>query len=231
VTVTVRASGGRAEVEISDTGAGMAPEVLARAFEPFFTTKGVGQGSGLGLSIARGAVEAAGGQVELQSEPGRGTTVRCTLPLVAEEAPRAAPRPEGAAVPGRDGAAARPALRRRVLVLDDELLVRRSIARMLAREHDVTAVGSGAEALERLAGGERYDAILCDLMMPELDGVAVYQALRNRWPEQLSRLAFITGGAFSDRAERFLAEHPVRLLQKPLDGQALRGLVTDLAGG
>ena len=229
VAVTVRASNGRAVVEVSDTGAGMAPEVLSRAFEPFFTTKGVGQGSGLGLSIARGTVEAAGGEVEIRSEPGLGTTVRCTLPLVAVAAPAAVPRPEATAVPGRDDAPSAPAVRRRILVLDDEALVRRSIARILAREHDVTALGSGAEALARLEGGERFDAILCDLMMPDLDGMAVYQAILDRWPEQVRRLAFITGGAFSDRAERFLAEHPVRVLDKPVDGQSLRRLVAELA--
>ena len=231
VAVAVRAADGRVVVEISDTGVGMPAEVLARAFEPFFTTRGIGQGSGLGLSIARGAVEAAGGQVELWSEPGRGTTVRCTLPLLAVEAQPAVPRPvDVAAAPRRDGVAIAPAPRRCVLVLDDEALVRRSMARMLAREHDVTTLGSGAEALERLAGGERFDAILCDLMMPDLDGMAVYQALQGRWPELVSRLAFITGGAFSDRAERFLAEHPVRVLHKPVDGQALRRLVSELAG-
>ena len=233
VGVAARVSSGQVVVEISDTGVGMAAGVLQRAFEPFFTTRDVGQGSGLGLSIARGAIEAAGGRIELWSEPGRGTTVRCTLPLVVEQAPTAAPPTEGApaAAPAPGGAPATPPARHRVLVLDDEEMIRRSIVRVLAREHDVTSLGSGAEALERLAGGERWDAILCDLMMPELDGLAIYQALLERCPEQVPHLAFITGGAFSERAERFLAEHPVPVMVKPVDGQALRRLVAELAAG
>jgi CheY-like chemotaxis protein len=122
-----------------------------------------------------------------------------------------------------------PRVRRRVLVIDDEPLIGRSLERLLGRAHDVTVLLSAADALRRIDRGERWDAILCDFMMADLDGIGFYEALSARERGSLLRLAFITGGAFGDRATRFLAEHDVPVLQKPLDPSVLLEMVEKLA--
>jgi CheY-like chemotaxis protein len=143
---------------------------------------------------------------------------------------RSADRPEPAAArgpPGRATPQARP--RRRVLLIDDEPLVRRGLVRLLRRSLDVEAVGSAGEALERLDAGERWDAILCDVMMPDLDGIDFWQTLGQRHPDQRPRLAFLTAGAFDARAARFLEEHRLPVLQKPATPEEILELVEALA--
>ncbi len=94
--------------------------------------------------------------------------------------------------------------RRRVLIVDDEPLLVRSFTRILERDHDVTAFSSAREALRRIEEGESWDVILCDLHMPELDGMAFFERLGRVRPELAARVAFITGGAFTPRAKAFL---------------------------
>ncbi len=219
ITVRARPVAGEVLVEVTDTGVGMAPEVQRRIFEPFFTTKDVGQGSGLGLSIARSAVEAAGGRIEAVSEGGRGATFRVRLPA-ATGAP-AAPAPEPAPALPTAGADRRP----RVVVVDDEPLVRRALERTLRGRCVVTGLDTPEQVLARLDGGERWDVILCDVMMPGMDGIALHDALAARHPELLSRLAFLTGGAFGERATAFLQAHPFPVLEKPLEPEPLWALV------
>ena len=122
-----------------------------------------------------------------------------------------------------------PHVRRRVLVIDDEPLVGRSLARLLGRAHDLTVLSSAADALRRIDRGERWDAILCDLMVPDLDGIGFYEALSARERGPLLRLAFTTGGAFGDRATRFLAEHDVLVVPKPVEPSLLLEIVEKLA--
>jgi two-component system, cell cycle sensor histidine kinase and response regulator CckA len=168
-------------VEIDDTGAGMTPDVLARAFEPFFTTKDVGVGSGLGLSICRGIITGLGGQIVITSEVGRGTSVRIVLlpyPEPAEPAMAAAalppsppstplrsPRqPTPAATAALETSS--PARRARIMVVDDEPQVAKVVGRLLHRDHDVTIKECGQDALEHITSGARFNAIVCDVMMP-----------------------------------------------------------------
>jgi len=123
--------------------------------------------------------------------------------------------------------------RGRVLVIDDDPLVGRSMARLLQAAHEVTVVTSPAEALARIERGERWDAILCDLMMPELSGMDVEERLARTAPDVLPRIVYLTGGAFTDRARRFLADGRP-FLEKPVEAQALRERVAQLirkAGG
>jgi CheY-like chemotaxis protein len=110
-------------------------------------------------------------------------------------------------------------------------MVARSLERLLARTHEVTVLASGEEALARLDAGERWDALLVDLMMPGLDGPALHRALAARHPALLPRLAFITGGAYGERATAFLASQPVAVLPKPFQPAALLELVERLAAG
>ncbi|GEJ56143.1 ATP-binding response regulator [Anaeromyxobacter diazotrophicus] len=217
---TSRAPDGRAALEVSDTGAGIAPEHLARIFDPFFTTKPVGEGSGLGLAICHGIVETLGGEIEVRSTVGRGTRFRVLLPARPAEP---APAPAGPTA-GRRG---------RVLVLDDEALVCRAVARTLRGAHEVVALTEPAEALARLERGEPFDVVLCDLMMPGLSGMECYEALRARRPELAGRMIFLTGGAFTPAAREFLERVPNLRVEKPFDAEALRQAVArcvELAG-
>ena len=220
VTVVLDAGAdGGAVVEISDTGCGMTPEVLRRIFDPFFTTKEVGVGTGLGLPISRNIVQKCGGEITVQSEPGAGTTFRVAFPPPgrARPAPMEEARP---AAPALDGV--------RLLVVDDEPDVARAVQRALSREARVFTAGGGREALERLAQGEVYDAVLCDLMMPGMSGAEFHEALASARPGYLGRLAFMTGGAFTDSATTFLERWRGPLLEKPLDQELLRRTLHDL---
>ncbi|HSN92853.1 MAG TPA: CHASE domain-containing protein [Anaeromyxobacteraceae bacterium] len=220
VEVAARQQGDEVVVEVRDTGAGIPSTARERIFDPFFTTKPVGQGTGLGLSIARSIVDAVGGRIEVESQEGRGAVFRVHLPAAA-----------GAVAPQASPAAGPPAARprRRVLLVDDEPMVLRALQRGLQGVHDVTVLGSAEEALRRLDAGERWDAMLFDLMMPTMDGVSVHGALSDRDPALLPRLAFLTGGAFGERASTFLASHDVTVLAKPVEPERLLEVIEELA--
>lgn len=114
-----------------------------------------------------------------------------------------------------------------LLIVDDELLVARGIARQL-RAHDVTVATSGREALALLAAGQRFDAILCDLMMPELTGMDLHDVLRERFPDALRGLLFITCGGFTPRSQEFLERVKRPYLRKPFDARQLRAALASI---
>jgi CheY-like chemotaxis protein len=105
----------------------------------------------------------------------------------------------------------------RVLVVDDEMPVGNALKRSLGRRYEVIALDKAREALELIAGGRRFDAILCDLMMPEMTGPQFHEALSRVAPEQAQRITFMTGGAFTSEARAFLASTHHRCVDKPLD--------------
>jgi PAS domain S-box-containing protein len=206
---------GRVVVEVRDTGVGMTPEVLDRIFDPFFTTKPVGVGTGLGLSICHGIIESMGGSIHAESEPGKGSTFRVVL--------RAATR-ELEVVP-RLSAAAHSGARARILVVDDEPNVTLALQRSLAADHEVATANSAQAALRLVSEGGRFDLILCDVMMPGMTGMDLYNELGRCAPEQAGRMVFMTGGAFTPRTVSFLREVPNLKISKPLDLTQLRELV------
>lgn len=213
-TLTLRTRnlpGDRVELQVADTGAGMTPEVLEKALEPFFTTKDQGKGTGLGLSIVYGTVKAHGGSVELQSQPGEGTTVTLGFPALATAATEIAQKePSGI----HDA-------RKTVLLVDDDDLVRTATEALLGvLGHAVVAVPSGEEALAQLEAGLAVDLVLLDLNMPGLGGPGTLPRLRAAWPHLPVLLA--TGRA--DHAALALAKaHPgVGLMAKPFSLQELR---------
>jgi PAS domain S-box-containing protein len=215
--VTSVGDDGRVAVEITDTGVGIPEEILPRIFDPFFTTKPVGVGTGLGLSIVHGIVSGLGGEIRVRSEPGQGSIFTVLLPPAPPEAPAAAPAP---GPPARD----LPGGTADVLVVDDEPLVGRAVSRILSPPHRVTLVAGGAEALARLSDG-RYDVVLCDLMMPGMSGMDLYDRLERTRPEVARRVVFLTGGAFTDAAREFLARVPNARLEKPFEPAVLRAAV------
>jgi PAS domain S-box-containing protein len=219
--VTGTAPDGRAMIEIADSGCGIAPELLPRIFDPFFTTKPVGVGTGLGLSICHGIVSRMGGEIQVESVPGRGSTFRVLL-LPARRPPPSPPRPRAPAGPGRRG---------RVLVVDDEALVGRAVDRILAPHHEVVTRTSARAALDDVAGAQAFDVVLCDLMMPEMTGMELHARLREVAPALAERTVFLTGGAFTPGARDFLASVPNAHLEKPFEPEALRALVDRVLAG
>jgi PAS domain S-box-containing protein len=208
-------------VEVSDNGVGVPAEVRSRIFDPFFTTKPVGLGVGLGLSICHGIVSAHGGTITVESEHGRGSTFRVTLPAQREDASAAPP----ASKPRGDGAGGGDQKRRRVLVIDDEPALAAMIRRVLSKTCDVELAADGREGLARLENDEPYDVVLCDLMMPDMTGMDVYAEVAKRRPGLEARFVFMTGGAFTPRATDFLAQVPNRRLEKPFETALLRAIV------
>jgi signal transduction histidine kinase len=206
-------------VSIRDTGCGIAADVLPRIFDPFFTTKPVGVGTGLGLTISRQLVLDHGGRISIESAPNLGTTVRVCLPrgCAPGQPTRAPSEPSGAP----------PVQRARILVIDDERFVRNSIARSLAFQHEVVAASGVAEAREILTRGERFDLILCDLIMRGGGGGELYDFLKARAPECLASLVFMTGGAFTSEASEAIERARVPVLHKPLGIHEIRRLAAD----
>jgi PAS domain S-box-containing protein len=207
---------GGACIEVADTGTGIAPEHVARIFDPFFTTKDLGAGTGLGLSICHGVVTDLGGRIDVDSVPGRGSTFRVVLPAAGSQ-----PETADSKVVRVAPAATR---RRRptVLVVDDEPLLLKLVSSLLAEDHDVTCETRAEAALSRIRSGERFDAIVCDLMMPQLSGMDLHETLREIAPRQAEAMLFLTGGAFTPRARAFLERVSNVTIEKPFDSEALK---------
>jgi PAS domain S-box-containing protein len=199
---------GRALVEVSDTGCGMSPTVMARIFDPFFTTKS-SEGTGLGLPICQQIVQAHGGELRVRSEEGRGSVFTLVLPP-AESAPAEAPAPEEPAP------AAEATPRRRILIIDDEVRLAQSMRMLIEPSHDVVVTTRGAEALAWVSEGQHFDLVLCDLQMPGTTGMDVYSHLRAHAPEMAERLVFISGGAYTQATRDFVRSVRNRILEKPV---------------
>jgi signal transduction histidine kinase/ActR/RegA family two-component response regulator len=208
--------GSHIAVEIADSGVGIARENRARIFEPFFTTKPIGQGVGLGLAVCRNVVRSFGGEISFCSAP-RGTVFRVSLPIA------------GPAVTIAPVRTAVEEITSRVLVVDDEVLFTNALRRLLGPAHELTIVNSAEEALALFDGGSRFDAVLCDLMMPGIGGVGLYERVFVMAPEQARRFVFITGGASSAPAQRFLDQLTLPWFEKPCDFKQLRAVIARLA--
>ncbi|HEY6557786.1 MAG TPA: ATP-binding protein [Polyangiaceae bacterium] len=189
-------------LEVRDNGCGIPRDRLTRIFDPFYTTKMQSVSTGLGLYLCQRFVTSFGGTLSVESVDGNGATFRVAL----------APMLAGTKAPQNGSAPTTIPLR--LLIVDDEPLVARSVARML-RDYSSTIAGGGAEALA-LCAQRDFDMILCDMMMPGMDGSEFFAALRDARPELLDRVIFMTGGAFTDQATSFLANHKNRWLQKPV---------------
>ena len=201
-------------IAVADSGTGMTPDVRAKAFEPFFTTKEVGKGSGLGLPQVYGFAKQSGGGVAIETEPGRGTTVRVYLPRAPER--RRVPR-SGATSRAEEPLA--DAAGRRVLLVDDDPPVREVTAGMLrAMGADVTEAGSGGAALDLLdASGGSFDLMVIDFAMPGMNGAELAAAARARWPDL--PVLFVTGYADLTAIASVSAD---RIVQKPFRGGELQ---------
>jgi two-component system, NtrC family, sensor kinase len=226
INISTRGKGEWVIIEVEDNGQGMSPEIQRQIFEPFFTTKPVGIGTGLGLSICNNIIRIMGGWIEVQSKPGWGSIFRLVLPAFSSKGE--APAPPASA--GREKSSAQ-GLRRKVLLIDDEPAVGTAVRRLLRDFHEVEALQDAREALKRIASGTRYDAIVCDVMMPEMTGVQFFQELERSAPELARRTGLMSGGVFSPQAIEFIESRAVELLHKPFERESLKKFVERLCGG
>jgi two-component system NtrC family sensor kinase len=205
------------ELSVSDSGPGIAEAIRARIFDPFFTTKPIGAGTGIGLGVSRGIVEAHGGTLTLApTDSGARFVMRLPLREINHVTAPAAPDP----VVSRDG--------KSVLIIDDEAEVGRLLSEMLsAQAFRCDVVGSGATARALLEQRD-YDAILCDVRMPEVDGPALFAWLSEHRPHLSARMAFVTGDTLGAAAGGFLARAGRPILEKPFVPAELRRLMAEL---
>lgn len=209
---------GRVVVTVQDTGEGISPEHQRQLFVPFFTTKHVGMGTGLGLSICHRLVTAAGGEIKVESQRGCGAAFHVAL--------RAASGPARSEPPvGQVAVSTEPTRRGRLLLVDDETMILTILTRALGRDHDCTVAYTGRDALSRIAAGERFDLILCDLMMPVMNGMDLYSEISRIAPEQVPNILFLTGGAFTPVLQQFLSGVSNERLEKPFDVSQMQALV------
>lgn len=191
---------------VADNGPGMPPELQARVFEPFVTTRSLGEGRGLGLSIVRLIVEEHDGTISLEARAEGGTLVAVTLPAMV-----------GAQLPAPMLASERG----RILVIDDDQQVNALIERTLTRAgYSVHTEYSSGAAFKRLAE-ESFDAIVCDLLLPEMSGIELYERIVRLKPELAERLIFITGDATRPITRVFLQGADLPYLLKPFSPDQL----------
>lgn len=221
VAIRARCDGDRIIVEVRDTGPGIAHDDLGRIFEPFYTTRAIGEGTGLGLSVCHGIIKSVGGEIEVDSTVGVGTTFRVILYAAARPAPS----------PVRPALGTTPCTRRgRILVVDDDAMVHRTIGRLL-REHDLVCTDDAREVVARIDRGERFDLILSDLMMPIMTGIELYEQLIARDPEQARRVVFVTGGALTTaQVNEFLRSVSNVTIEKPFGMPEIQSLVSRMLG-
>ncbi len=210
-------------ITVKDTGCGIPNRDDERVFEAYYTTKEHGLGTGLGLSICREIATLHEGNLTFTSKVGVGTTFTLTLPVETKlRGPRVEPSAPPVAKPTKEGG------RQRILLIDDEPLLLKSLARMLQSHHDVVSATGGALGIETIANQD-FDVIICDLMMPEVDGLHVYETLKERFPDLIDKLVYLSGGVFTDRMSSFLEGTKPRLLDKPVSRDDLLEVIVELA--
>ncbi len=221
IVVTIgQARDGRVCVTISDTGTGMSENVRLRLFTPFFTTKPVGVGTGLGLSISHGIVTALSGEIAVATAPGLGSTFTVLLPPTQGALPAVAAPTCTRQAPSRAS----------LLVIDDDPRVGSALVRSLRATYEVEAITSADQGLARLGQTKEYDLVLCDLMMPDMNGMEFFGHVQKLYPLYQDRIVFFTGGAFNDVVARFAEEHADRCLTKPLDMDQLHRVIEHRRG-
>jgi two-component system NtrC family sensor kinase len=224
---TERLPGERVALRVSDDGPGIAPEIAPRIFEPFFTTKPAGVGTGLGLSIVSTIVREHGGEISVDSLPGRGATISIELPAstgAAAEIGQEQPAERRASVVSLPvGERAAPAVR--ILVVEDEPTVAELIGDVITDEgYRVETLLDSREALDRLEE-QTYSLVICDLKMPHLDGPGLYRALVRRENRMQHKLLFVTGDTMAPRTIEFLKSSGLPYLAKPFLVEELKEAV------
>jgi CheY-like chemotaxis protein len=224
IRISTSVQGDQVIVEVTDTGVGIPPELQARVFEPFFTTKGKVKGTGIGLTVSRNIVLEHGGQVVLHSRPGAGTTFQVLLPAQRSGEAAAPSAPETKTPPGSREPPAEKALRR-VLLVDDDPLVLAAMARMLAPEYRVEKATSPRDALALLSSGAHFDAVVCDVVMPEMTGMQFSAEAERLQPGLASTMVYVTGAVLMPEVQAFREQSQNVWVDKPFSLHDLVGAV------
>jgi two-component system NtrC family sensor kinase len=202
-------------LEVADNGPGVARENRQRIFDPFFTTKPVGMGTGIGLSLCHSIVIAHSGTIEVDDAPEGGALFRVRLPAGQPPAAAKAGKPDTATI----GNSVNP-----ILIVDDEPEIAEILAEILeGAGYQTVIAGSGHAALEQLAV-QRFDLILSDIRMPDLDGPGLYQALAQKYPGMQQRIVFITGDILQS-ADTIALKKQVPIIEKPFDPDEIERVV------
>ncbi len=221
IRISTRRAGETVVVSVEDTGPGIPPAIRARIFEPFFTTKARDVGTGLGLSLCADIVKKHRGEIRVTSERGKGARFDVILPLdTGLSAPLRAislPAPQART-------------RARLLLVDDEPTLLKAYRRMLESRCEVVVATGGAEALSLMKSAGPFDMILCDLMMPEIDGPMIYERICEEMPALAERVVFCSGGAFTQRAKEFMGKVSNVFLEKPVSRELLLAVIERVTG-
>ena len=201
------------QLSVEDSGVGIPKENLSKIFEPFFTTKELGKGTGLGLSTVYGIVKQSGGYIFADSQPGNGTRFDIFLPVYRGDAPAPDSGKRESYIQKEFWGSGR------ILIVEDEDMVRAVAERALVRQgYDVETASDGEQALKLFADGKRYDLVISDVVMPNLDGPSMAQQLRKNYGDV--RLLFISGYAEEQLRETISLDN-VAFLAKPFSVQEI----------
>ena len=221
IVVSTRCADDHVIIGVSDTGVGIDEADRHRIFTPGFTTKAHDGGMGLGLSLCKRVADEHGGRVEVHHLPDGGTRFELIIPVDTGLEPveqKHESRPISEA----------PATRSRILIIDDDAMVLSALRRRLRRRYDAITVLGGVEALAHLSEDSHFDAIICDLMMPEVDGKSFYDTIREEHPRLVDRIVFMSGGAFTPRLRKFAASVSNPVLQKPVTREHLESMLASI---
>lgn len=213
VRISARSDDEFVAIAVSDTGIGIPPQDLERIFDPFFTTKRQDMGTGLGLSISRSIMRKLGGELSVESVTGEGATFICLLPIPTRDDMRHAFQRTVTTVRN-----ARPQRSARVLVVDDDVHMLRSYARLLSAEHRMLVAHDGRDAIDLLESGSVADVAIVEL---DSDGEGLLTWLGQHQPDLLSRTLLVTTGASDENRAEFLRKYPGTVLHKPIRGEHL----------
>jgi two-component system NtrC family sensor kinase len=193
-------------------------DLRARVFDPYFTTKPIGIGTGVGLAVSLGIVEAHGGTLTLDCPAEGGATFTMALPAGGVDADAAAAVASPKPIEQQSA----------ILVVDDEAEIRDALAEILSgAQHRVVTASSGRDALQRMAL-QHFDAILTDIRMPDLDGRALYQEIEKRWPGRASRVVFVTGDTLASGLREFVSSSGRPVIEKPFLPSEVRRVIAEL---
>jgi PAS domain S-box-containing protein len=207
---------GRVVIRVEDTGAGIAKDDIKKVFDPFFTTKPLGKGTGLGLSISYGIVREHGGEIEIQSQSGRGTIVSISLPAYASRPAAAAEMP----------ASRRSVSGRRFLVVDDEMELTSIISRLVVRSGSTADTATSIAEAMKLARLKDYDFVIADIKMPGGNGIDLYRQLCAFRSSYRGRVLFLTGDTSNPATLQFLEEEGLPYFAKPFDFHAMEAFLS-----
>jgi PAS domain S-box-containing protein len=225
IRLTARADGEWAQIEVADNGPGIPDDIRSRVFDPFFTTKPVGSGTGIGLAVSRGIVEAHGGSLMFVPSAGGGACFVIRLPL-ARDASQVSGSCDKTDIPQQPMPVVRTAL-----AVDDEPDIGALLAEMLQKLGYSCDVKTSGEAAQISLMQRDYDVVLCDLRLPGLDGPALYDWMAEQRPHLCARTAFITADTLNVSSHRFLARAGRPVLEKPFLPAELRELLAQLLPG